>query len=112
VPNPITEEHELPSIEAVLAGTMALMTGYGQASQAELDPSLRLRMGLKVIDNLELLIDHPQLSRGFREVLSGLQARWQAMSRCTEESGLVADVVEARMRARAICPLAAPKRLQ
>ena len=110
--NPITEEHELPFIEAVLAGTMALMTGYGQASQAELDPSLRLRMGLKVIDNLELLVDHPQLSHGFREVLSGLQTRWQAMSRCTEESAQVADVVETRMRARKLCPLAAPKRLQ
>ena len=112
MPKPITEEHELPGIEAMLAGTLALMTGYGQASQAELDPSYRLRLGLKVIDNLELLVDHPQLSRGFRDLLSSLQTRWQAMSRCTEESAQVADGVDPRMRARAICPLAAPKRLQ
>jgi hypothetical protein len=80
------EEHELPSIEALLAGTLALMTGYGQALQAALEPQHRLSMGVKVGSNLALLVDHPQLSLGFRQVLSGLQGRWEAMSRCTEEA--------------------------
>ena len=79
-----TEEHDLPCIEAVLAGTLALMTGYGQALQAELDPAQRLGIGRKVVENLELLGHHPQLSPGFRQVLSGLHRRWLAMSLCTE----------------------------
>jgi hypothetical protein len=77
------EEHELPSIEAVLAGTLALMTGYSQALQAELDPQHRVKMGSKIGDNLSLLVDHPQLSLGFRQVLLGLQGRWRAMGECT-----------------------------
>jgi hypothetical protein len=81
------EEHELPSIEAVLAGTLALMTGYSQALQAEVDPQGRVAMGDKIGDNLGLLLDHPQLSPGFRQVLLGLQRRWQAMGECTRAAG-------------------------
>jgi len=80
------EEHELPSVEAVLAGTLALMTGYSQALQAELDPQGRVAMGEKVGSNLGLLLDHPQLSLGFRQVLFGLQQRWIAMNTCTVEA--------------------------
>lgn len=78
-----TEEHELPSIEAVLAGRLALMTGYSQALQAVLHPQQRLAMGAKIGANLALLVDHPQLSLGFRQVLLGLRERWQAMRECT-----------------------------
>ncbi len=106
-----TEEHERPSIEAVLAGTLALMTGYSQALQAELDPGQRLRMGVKVGENLSLLVDHPQLSPGFRQVLLGLMTRWQAMSRCTEEAAH--DAVGGTARGGgARFHVAAPKRLQ
>ena len=88
MPPPIstTEEHELPSIEAVLAGTLALMTGYSQALQAEHDPAQRLRMGEKIGGNLALLVDHPMLSLGFRQVLLSLQGRWQAMTECTAQA--------------------------
>ena len=82
-PIPNTEEYELPSIEAVLAGTLALMTGYSQALQAERDPAQRLRMGAKIGENLSLLSDHSLLSLGFRQVLLGLRGRWQAMTECT-----------------------------
>jgi hypothetical protein len=112
------EEHELPSIEAVLAGTLALMTGYSQALQAELDPQHRVTMGLKIGDNLSLLIDHPQLSLGFRQVLLGLQRRWHAMGECTAQAAQDCDCViaettlapprDAAMRFQ----VAAPKRLQ
>ena len=80
---PTFEEHELPFIEAVLAGTLALMTGYSQALQAALGPQHRLRMGGKIAENLAMLVDHPQLSLGFRQVLLGLQGRWKAMDDCT-----------------------------
>ncbi len=85
-PEAHTEEHELPCIEAVLAGTLALMTGYSQALQAELGPAQRLRMGVKIGDNLALLMDHPLLSLGFRQVVYGLRGRWQAMSDCTAQA--------------------------
>ena len=86
MPQQHVEEHELPSVEAVLAGTLALMTGYSQALQAELDPQGRVAMGEKVGSNLGLLLDHPQLSLGFRQVLFGLQQRWIAMNACTIEA--------------------------
>ena len=80
------EEHELPSVEAVLAGTMALMTGYAQALQAELHPEQRLMMGAKISRNLELLAANTTMSEPFQRIALGLRARWQLMSACTEES--------------------------
>jgi hypothetical protein len=111
------EEHELPCIEAVLAGTLALMTGYSQTVQAELGPQHRLRLGAKVADNLSLLADHPQLSAGFRQVLLGLRGRWQAMCACTAQAAHDCEChaptgVPVRREAAAFACLAAPKRLQ
>lgn len=82
----LTEEHELTSIEAVLAGTLALMTGYAQALQAELHPEQRLLMGAKIGRNLELLAQHVAVSEPFRRIALGLRARWQLMSACTAQS--------------------------
>ncbi len=82
----LNEEHELPSAEAVLAGTMALMTGYAQALQAELHPEQRLLMGAKISRNLELLAANTTLSEPFQRIALGLRARWQLMSACTEQS--------------------------
>jgi len=103
------EEHELPCIEAVLAGTLALMTGYSQALQAELDPEQRLRMGVKIGDNLRLLLQQTQLSLGFRQVLLDLQRRWQAMGECTREAACECEL-GAGLPVHA--SLAAPERLQ
>jgi|SRR5689334_17309566 len=103
------EEHELPSVEAVLAGTLALMTGYSQALQAELDPQRRITMGEKIGHQLGLLVEHPLLSSGFRQVLSGLQSRWQQMSECTR----AAAGSDRRAAPRDAWPaMPAPRRLQ
>ncbi len=77
------EEHELPSVEAVLACTLVLMTGYSQALQAEAHPGQRLAMGENLARHLALLTENALLSPGFRKVLADLQARWRAMSECT-----------------------------
>lgn len=82
----LTEEHELPSLEAVLAGTLALMTGYAQALQADLNPEQRLLMGAKIGRNLELLAQHVAVSEPFQRIALGLRARWQLMSACTAQS--------------------------
>jgi hypothetical protein len=80
------DDVELPRVEALLAATLALMTGYSQALQAELHPEHRLRMGTKIGVQLAVLTGHPLLSENFRRILAGLQQRWQAMSECTAES--------------------------
>lgn len=109
-PAPDIEEHELPSVEAVLAGTLALMTGYSQALQAELDPRGRVAMGDKIGANLALLGDHPQLSAGFRRVLDSLRKRWLAMGECSRSAAAGCDVPPPAGAAR--WTLQAPKRLQ
>lgn len=87
--DPTIEEHHMPSVEAVLAGTLALMTGYSQYLQAEANPAHRLGMGEKITNNLALLSGHPQLSAGCRRVLRQLHDRWAVMSSCTLESAVV-----------------------
>ena len=77
------EEHDLPAVEAVLAGTLALMTGYGQALQAEVHPEQRLMMGVKIARNLALLGEHPLLTDAFHTVVQRLAQRWQLMTACT-----------------------------
>ena len=78
-----TEEHALPCVEAVLAGTLALMTGYSQALQADQPPQHRLLMGVKIVRNLELLVGQPALTDAFRTVMRGLRQRWELMGACT-----------------------------
>jgi hypothetical protein len=111
-PHDEIEEHELPCIEAVLAGTLALMTGYSQALQAAAHPEQRLMMGRKITRQLELLAGHPQLSCGFRQVLMGLATRWQAMSDCTEAAAHDCAPVAARISSPTSHCFDAPTRLQ
>ena len=85
----IVEEHELASVEAVLAGTLALMTGYSQALQADLHPEQRLHMGAKIGASLALLAEHPALSETFQRIVLGLRARWRLMSECTAQASPV-----------------------
>jgi hypothetical protein len=86
----LIEEHHMPQVEAVLAGTLALMTGYSQFLQAEANPVHRIGMGEKITRNLAMLAEHPQLSPDCRCVLWQLHERWAVMSNCTLEA---ADVV-------------------
>jgi hypothetical protein len=85
-PGNACEEYELPSIEAMLAGTLALMTGYSQALQAAQHPQQRVLMGSKIGRNIGQLAEHPQLSAAFKQVMQGLQQRWVLMTACTVES--------------------------
>jgi hypothetical protein len=87
------EEYELPCSEAVLAGTLALMTGYGQSLQAEHDPAQRLRISLRVAHNLERLAAQPGLSDPFRALSGQLATLWRQMARCTADA--CADCLDA-----------------
>ena len=67
------EEYSMPCMEALLAGTLALMTGYAQACC----DSHREAMARKIVTNLEALSQAQALSPHFRTMLWNLQARWQ-----------------------------------
>ncbi len=75
---------ELPSAEGLLAGTLALMTGYAQRSSG-IDNQRQEReqgtahaelMARKIASNLNFLKTHPCLSLPFAAVLDNLQMLW------------------------------------
>lgn len=71
------EEYALPCVEALLAGTLALMTGVAQAApgSAHVGP-----LAAKIIVNLGALADHPALSQSMRRMLMHLRPRWQPVA--------------------------------
>jgi hypothetical protein len=68
------EEYTMPSMEALLAGTMALMTGYAQSAR---ECPHRPLMAGKLVSNLLSLSAHPQLSLPMQTMLANLRTRWQ-----------------------------------
>lgn len=70
-----TAEFVLSNVEAVLAGTLALMTALVQGCCEEHRPAIRR----KVIANLAELEQHQQLSQQFRSMASHLQQHWYAL---------------------------------
>lgn len=77
------EEYELPRAEALLAGTLALMTGYGQSLLAASAPDSRLAINQRIAANLEALSRAPELSPPFRVLSERLSRLWHAMACCT-----------------------------
>lgn len=67
------EEYTIPCAEALLAGTMALMTGHVQACCG----AHREAMASKIVSNLTALAEDPLLSPGFKTLLWALRQRWQ-----------------------------------
>jgi hypothetical protein len=104
----VDEEHDLPGVEAVIGGVLALMTGYSQSLLAAQNPQHRLLMGTRIGEHLSLLADHPALSANFRRMLGNLQRRWGGMCLCS--AGAMLDGAAAE--AAAIPTHGAPKRLQ
>lgn len=68
-------EVQLPAVEAILAGTLALMTGHAQAGS----PCERQAMRGKIASNIDLLARHAQLSPTFRRAMGQLCAHWRSM---------------------------------
>jgi hypothetical protein len=67
------EEYTMPCTEALLAGTMALMTGHVQACCG----AHREAMEGKILSNLAALTEDPLLSPGFKTLLWTLHQRWK-----------------------------------
>ena len=65
-------DQEMPGAEALLAGTLALMTGIAQGCC----DSHRALMVKKVIANLSMLACHPMASSGFKVTIANLRVFW------------------------------------
>jgi hypothetical protein len=68
------EEYILPSVEALMAGTLALLTGYAQSTPG---CDCRPAMARKLVSNLFALSGHPDLSSPMQTMLANLCTRWQ-----------------------------------
>ncbi len=79
------DEREVPTpcAEALMAATLALMTGVVERA-ALLQPlaghGQSLLMAAKVRSNLSFLAGHPQLSEGFRLTLGRLRTHWDRLT--------------------------------
>jgi hypothetical protein len=82
-PQTVDEEYTLPSVEALFAGTLALMTGYAQSAP---DCPNRPCMARKLVSNLLHLSAHPQLSPPMQTMLANLRTRWQLALEHTAEA--------------------------
>lgn len=62
----------LPTAEALLAGTLALMTGHAQACCE----GQRTLMAKKIVANLFMLSHHPGAPSSFRAIATNLHGLW------------------------------------
>ena len=88
------EEYSLPCAEALLAGTLALMTGYVQACC----DSHRDAMGRKIAANLQMLADAEGFTPHFRTVVWSLQSRWEQQCKARQDVVASAAMVAAEQR--------------
>ena len=68
----VDDEYTMPCAQAMVAGTLALMTGHARCGCAQ----HRDMMGSKAAYNLGQLAQHPAMSEGFREVAFKLHTQW------------------------------------
>jgi hypothetical protein len=66
---------EMPCAEAMLAGTLALMTGHAESRCAQ----HKALMARKVVSNLFFLANHPALNANFRIVMGRMHQHWDAL---------------------------------
>lgn len=72
-PSDEDEAYEMPTLEALLAGTLALMTGHAQHGNEH----QRCLMAAKIARQLNHLGQHPALSAHCRTVMSRLSTPWR-----------------------------------
>lgn len=91
-----TTDLPLPSLEALLAGTMVLMTAWAApCAQARVDQeALRRLLARKVQSNLFFLRQHPQVSPALGRVVQQMQPAWLALAG-VPEPGTAAGVAPA-----------------
>lgn len=69
------DEYVMPCAEAMLAGTLALMTGHAESACAR----QRTLMAQKIRSNLFFLGRHPGLTPNFRTVVHRMHGHWDTL---------------------------------
>lgn len=89
------EEYAMPCAEALLASSLALMTGYVQGCCDD----HRSLMAQKIIQHLVTLSQHPMLSPDFKTMLWNLHTRWLQQQRLSGGADVLPslDPTEARL---------------
>ena len=101
------EEYALPGVEALLAGTLALMTGHAQACC----DGHRDAMARKIAAQLGWIGELQGFTPHFRTVLGTLQARWLQQAGLPDDAHAQAAALSAAEQHRALW-LRAPEVLQ
>jgi len=78
--DPHDEEYVMPCAEAMLAGTLALMTGHAQSACTR----QRVLMAKKIRSNLYFLGQNPDLTANFRTVVQRMHQHWDTLLSATE----------------------------
>lgn len=81
-----TDEFVMPCAEAMLAGTLALMTGHAQSSCL----SQRALLGRKVLSSLLLLGQQARFSPDFRVVVQRMHLHWDMLLKAHDKAELPA----------------------
>ena len=95
-PNNPTEDVTLPCAQALVAGTVALMTVWadpcldGAADAA----TQRLLVARKIVSNLFFLQQHPHLGEPLRQVMANAHRRWVGMARAAEQGRVLPSCTE------------------
>jgi hypothetical protein len=71
---------DLPSMDAMLAGTFALMTGYAEHKCEEGNARCRHLMAKKIVSNLFFLASHAQMPQAMALLLRNLQGHWHTLA--------------------------------
>lgn len=98
-PSPPDDEYIMAAADAMLAGTLALLTGHAQCGCAQ----QRSLMARKIRSNLFMLAQHPALPPPFRLVVQRLHGHWNGIveqatnATSPRPSGLDIDLPETRL---------------
>jgi hypothetical protein len=86
-------DHDLnpPCLEALVAGTFALMTCWAAPAADAAQPSSRQRtlMARKIVANLFFLKTHPHASPGMRQVMARAHERWVLLTESAADGSVV-----------------------
>lgn len=75
----MTEDFNLPCAQALLAGTLALMTAYAGPGDGADPPARRSLLARKIVSNLFFLREHPLVDDAMRRVVGKVHAHWVAL---------------------------------
>jgi len=82
-PSPDDAEANLPSLEGLLASTIALMTAWADPAPggAQADPDVQRRLlARKIVSNLFFIQHHPCASPPFRQVMGNAHRHWTGLA--------------------------------